>query len=219
VTTDQCIPSDNVTCYVIFLNKCKNCRGNIDVNAAVAGVATPSIWPAGVVLCWWPPIFWQVFYFFPSAKFLNTASRCHFHLQCAQCTVFNSTDEQNSLQIHTFSGKGHSSSPDPTSIAAYGASILSLRHSTCDPTLMSQWRWRPWGGSLCSVLSSVQMQCPDPATTIKSAMVTYIKTICLAFEICGAQGCIYLQPPLSSTYCVTTYATVIRKQVDFKAST
>ena len=133
MTTDQCIPSDNVTCYVIFLNKCKNCRGNIDVNAAVAEVATPNIWPAGVVLCWWPPIFWQVFYFFPSAKFLNTASRCHFHLQCAQCTVFNSTDEQNSLQIHTFSGKGHSSSPDPTSIAAYGASILSLRHSTCDP--------------------------------------------------------------------------------------
>jgi len=34
-----------------------------------------------------PPIFWQVFYFFPSAGVLNTASRCHFHLQCAQCTV------------------------------------------------------------------------------------------------------------------------------------
>jgi len=29
-----------------------------------------------------PPIFWQVFYFFPSAELLNTASRCHFHLQC-----------------------------------------------------------------------------------------------------------------------------------------
>ena len=29
-----------------------------------AGVATPNIWPAGVVLCWRPPIFWQVFYFF-----------------------------------------------------------------------------------------------------------------------------------------------------------
>ena len=140
-----------------------------------------------------------MFYFFPSAKFLNTASRCHFHLQCAQCTVFNSTDEQNSLQIHTFSGKGHSSSPDPTSIAAYGASILSLRHSTCDPpnvpVALTPMRGKP-------VFNTVQ--CPDavlratPATTIKSAMVTYIKTICLAFEICGAQGCIYLQPPLSS---------------------
>ena len=41
----------------------------IGVNAAgVAGVATPS------------PIFWQVFYFFPSAKLLNTASRCHFYM-------------------------------------------------------------------------------------------------------------------------------------------
>jgi len=48
-----------------------------------------------------PPIFWQVFYFFPSAGVLNTASRCHFHLQCAQCTVFNSTVEQNSLRITT----------------------------------------------------------------------------------------------------------------------
>jgi len=37
-----------------------------------------------------PPIFWQVFYFFPAAELLNTAIRCHFHLQCAQCTVFNS---------------------------------------------------------------------------------------------------------------------------------
>ena len=48
-----------------------------------------------------PPILWQVFYFFPSAELLNTASRCHFHLQCAQCTVFNSTVEQNSLRMTT----------------------------------------------------------------------------------------------------------------------
>jgi len=30
-----------------------------------------------------PPIFWQVFYFFPSEELLNTASRSHFHLQCS----------------------------------------------------------------------------------------------------------------------------------------
>jgi len=48
-----------------------------------------------------PPIFSQVFYFFCSAELLNTASRCHFHLQCAQCTVFNSTVEQNSPRMTT----------------------------------------------------------------------------------------------------------------------
>ena len=52
----------------------------IGVNAA--GVVTPNIWPAGVVLCWRPPIFWQVFYLFLSAELLNTASRCHFQCQC-----------------------------------------------------------------------------------------------------------------------------------------
>jgi len=41
--------------------------------------------------------FEKCFIFFPSAELLNTASRCHFHLQYAHCTVFNSTVEQNSL--------------------------------------------------------------------------------------------------------------------------
>ena len=36
-----------------------------------------------------PQYFDKCFIFFPSAELLNTASRCHFHLQCAQCTVFN----------------------------------------------------------------------------------------------------------------------------------
>jgi len=49
----------------------------IGVNAAgVAGVENP------------PPYFDKGFMFFPLADFLNVASRCHFQLQCAQCTVF-----------------------------------------------------------------------------------------------------------------------------------
>jgi len=67
----------------------------IGVNAAgVAGVATPNslVDLQGSSCVDDPPIFWQVFYFFPSAELLNklTASRYHFHLQCAQCTVFAS---------------------------------------------------------------------------------------------------------------------------------
>ena len=68
----------------------------------VAGVATPNIWPAGVVLCWQPPnMLTSVFIFSPSAELLNTASRCHFHLQCAQCIVFNSTVEHMKLKNNT----------------------------------------------------------------------------------------------------------------------
>jgi len=48
-----------------------------------------------------PPMFWQVFYFFPSEELLNTASRSHFHLQCAQCAVFNSTVERPSNDLRT----------------------------------------------------------------------------------------------------------------------
>jgi len=38
------------------------------------GVNASNIWPAGVVLCWRPPLFWQVFHFFPSAELLNTCA-------------------------------------------------------------------------------------------------------------------------------------------------
>jgi len=48
-----------------------------------------------------PNIFTSVLFFFLSAELLDTGSRCHFHLQCAQCTVFNSTVEQNSIQMTT----------------------------------------------------------------------------------------------------------------------
>ena len=59
----------------------------IGVNAAgVAGVATPQYFDK----C-----------FFPSAELLNTASRCHFHLQCVQCTVFNSPVEHMNLKNNT----------------------------------------------------------------------------------------------------------------------
>jgi len=57
----------------------------IGVNAAgVAGVATPPIFDLQGSSCVDdpPPIFWQVFDFFLSAELLNTASSCHFHLQC-----------------------------------------------------------------------------------------------------------------------------------------
>ena len=55
---------------------------NIGVNATgVAGVATPNIWPAGVVVCWWPPDILTSVLFFPSAEPMNTTSRCHFHLR------------------------------------------------------------------------------------------------------------------------------------------
>ena len=43
-----------------------------------------------------PNILTFFFIFFPSGELLNTASRCHFHMQCAQCTVFNSTVEHES---------------------------------------------------------------------------------------------------------------------------
>ena len=65
---------------------------SIGVNAArVAGVATCRGRPVLAT----PQYFDKCFIFFPSAELLNTASRCHFHLQCAQCTFFNSTEQLN----------------------------------------------------------------------------------------------------------------------------
>ena len=72
-----------------------------------------------------PPILWQVF--FPSAELLNTASRCHFHLQCAQCTVFNST----------VSVEQNSPFPDPTPSPPTAPRFSRLRRSTCDPQCSS----------------------------------------------------------------------------------
>ena len=72
----------------------------IGVNATgVAEVATPQYLTCRGRPVLTTPHFDKCFIFFPSAELLNTASRCHFHLQCAQCTVFNSTFEQNSLRI------------------------------------------------------------------------------------------------------------------------
>jgi len=98
----------------------------IGVNAAgVAGVATPPpIFDLQGSSCVddLPPIFWQVFYFFPLPELLNTASRCHSHLQCAP--QFFETPPPSPLTAPRFS---------------------RLRHSTCDPLPpMFQWRWRPW---------------------------------------------------------------------------
>jgi len=78
---------------------------DIGINAAgVAEVVTPQYLTCRgrPVLTTPPPIFSQVFYFFPSAELLNTASRCHFHH-----TILR-------WKIHKFSGKGHSPSPGPT---------------------------------------------------------------------------------------------------------
>ena len=61
----------------------------IVVNAAgVAGVATPPIFDLQGSSCVddLPNILTSVL-FFASAELLNTASRCRFHLRCAQCTV------------------------------------------------------------------------------------------------------------------------------------
>ena len=89
----------------------------IGVNAAgVAGATTPNIWPAGVVLCWRPPIFWQVFIFFPSAELLDTASRCHFHPH--HITPF--WDEK----LINFLGRG-TAPPQTPPLAAYGDSTLA----------------------------------------------------------------------------------------------
>ena len=101
-------------------------QSSIGANAAgVAGVATPQYLTCrGRPVLMTPQYFDKCFIFSASAELLNTASRCHFHLQCAQCTVFNSTVEHEK-KIHKFSGKGHSPSPDPTPLAAYGASILA----------------------------------------------------------------------------------------------
>jgi len=125
------------------------------VNAAgVAGVATPppNIWPAGVVLCWQPPIFWQVFYFLPSAELLNTASRCHFHLQCAQCIPFLiqqlNMNLKNTPRMHritpfwdekfiNFLGRG-TAPPQTLALSPPTAPrFLRLRRSTCDPQCSS----------------------------------------------------------------------------------
>jgi len=51
-----------------------------------------------------------------------------------------------------FSGKGHSPSPYPTSLAAYGASILASSALDLRPPIF-QWRWRPWLD--CTVIVAV----------------------------------------------------------------
>jgi len=45
-----------------------------------------------------PQYFDKCFILSPSAELLNTTSCCRFHLQCAQCTVFNSTVEKTAFE-------------------------------------------------------------------------------------------------------------------------
>ena len=97
-----------------------------------------------------PQIFWQVFYFFPSVELLNTASRCHCHLQCARCTVFNSTHPECTISHH-FEMKnsqifwaGAQPLPRPHPLTACGASILASSAVDLRPRPQcSRARWRP----------------------------------------------------------------------------
>ena len=88
-STDQKIDEQM---WYVFLTGC------IGVNATgVAGVATPPLFYLPGSSCVDDPQYFdKCFIFFPSAEILNTASRCYFHLQCAQCTVFNSPVEHES---------------------------------------------------------------------------------------------------------------------------
>ena len=83
----------------------------IGVNAAgVAVVATPQYLTCRGCPVLTTPVqyFDKCFIFSPSAELLNTASRCHFHLQCALCTVFNSTVEHMNLKKrHTHNAPYH----------------------------------------------------------------------------------------------------------------
>jgi len=110
------------------------------VNAAwVAGVATPNIWPAGVVLCWRPPnILTSVLFFFfmGHMNLKNNTPRMH-HI-----TPF--WDEK----IQKFSGKGHSPR-DSTPLPPTAPRFSRLRRSTCDPQCSSGvdadvWQWTFW---------------------------------------------------------------------------
>ena len=109
----------------------------IGVNAAgVAGVATPNIWPVGVVLCWQRPAPHknsQVFYFFP---FSGTS-------EYRKSLSFLSTPYHTLLRwkIYKFSGKGHTPQTPPRSPPT-APRFSRLRRSTCDPPPMFQWRWR-----------------------------------------------------------------------------
>ena len=79
------------------------CRG---VNAAgVARVATPG-----------PQYFDKCFIFFPSAELLNTGSRCHFHLHCAQSTA------------PRFSRLRRSTCAPPNVPVALTPMVMSIRH-------------------------------------------------------------------------------------------
>jgi len=80
------------------------------------------------------PVFWQVFYFFPSAELLDTASRCRFHLH--HITPFWDEKFINFL----WRGTAPPQTPPPSPPTA--PRFSRLRRSTCDPP-MFQWRWRP----------------------------------------------------------------------------
>jgi len=84
----------------------------IGVNAA--GVATPQYLTCmGRPVSTTPQYFYKCFIFFPSTELLNTASRCHFHLQCSRLVARSTKCKASALaharveKIHKFSGKGH----------------------------------------------------------------------------------------------------------------
>ena len=71
-----------------------------------------------------PQYFDKYFIFFPSAELLNTASRCHFHLQCAQCT--------GDAKFINLLGRG-TAPPRPHPSPPTAPQFSRLRRSTCDP--------------------------------------------------------------------------------------
>ena len=95
-----------------------------------------------------PQYFDKCFIFFPSAELLNTANRCHFHLQCAQCTVFNSrilkiTHPECTISHHfemknsSIFWEGAQPLPRPHPSPPTAPRFSRLRRSTCDPQCSS----------------------------------------------------------------------------------
>jgi len=146
-----------VWCLVFFDLQCTFVWQLICVNAAgVAGDVTPNIWPAGVVLCWRSPIFWQVFYFFPSAEVLNTASRCHCHLHHIR-PFWNE-------KFLNFLGRGTAPPQTPPPSPPTALRFLRLRRSTCDPPCSSGVDARVAACSSVWIYQSVFMNYPGCAT-------------------------------------------------------
>ena len=142
----------------------------IGVNAAgVAGVATPPVFALqGSSYVDDPPIFWEVFYFFPFSGTWNGFASLYrslgtnWYFYKVYHTMGHMNLKNNTPRMHhitpfwdekfKFSGKGHNPSPYPPPSPPTEPRFSRLRRSTCDPPIF-QCRWRPWLD--CTVIVAV----------------------------------------------------------------